>query len=194
MQLSEILEEHSVKAISQKTNISEDNIEVLIAENFKLLTKAKALGFISIIEREYHADLTSISEKALTYYDMQGNQDNSLAMGLPQLEEKQGRSKWLILLVLGLLAYASWYFFTNYDKKMVQGLIPFNEKKIEIDTLSQTNTALEKEEMIEKELSIGNALSLTRSNETQEYNNAKEHYFKVNKEWIETLSKEEYVS
>ncbi|HIQ28154.1 MAG TPA: hypothetical protein EYH42_06605, partial [Sulfurovum sp.] len=65
MQLNEILEENSVKAISQKTNISEQNIEALIEDNFSALTKAKALGFISIIERDYHADLKDVREKAL---------------------------------------------------------------------------------------------------------------------------------
>jgi hypothetical protein len=270
MQLSEILEENSVKAMSQKTNISEQNIEALIEDNFSVLTKAKALGFISIIERDYHADLKDVREKALAYYEVH-TKENSVHLGLPSIEEQKGRSKWFVLLVLGLLGYATWYFFTQFDQKTFSTLLPFNENKTEKSL---------NEETLEKDLSIGNALStapkkdtfvkkdivLTGLNtnkkteetevnsslqqlnvnirlvpqkrlwfglidlttgkrdqfsisspyeidvskkswllatntaafsfinnkETQEYNDAKEHYFKVSKEGVKHLTKEEY--
>lgn len=272
MQLNEILEENSVKAISQKTNISEQNIEALIEDNFSALTKAKALGFISIIERDYHADLKDVREKALAYYEMH-TKENSVHLGLPSVEEQKGRSKWFVLFVLGLLGYATWYFFTQFDQKTFSTLLPFNEDKIEKNL---------KEETLEQDLSIGNALSIApkkdtfvkkdivltglnvdkktegtevnnsieqinesislvpqnrlwfglidlttgtrdqfsisspyeidvsqtswllatntavfsfiNNKETQEYNDAKEHYFKISKEGIKHLSKEEYLA
>lgn len=157
MQLNEILEKNSVKAISTKTNISEDNLELLIAERFATLPRAKTLGFFSIIEREYDADLTAIIEKAKKYYQT-NNKEESISLGLPILEEK-GRSPLFSLLILGLLAYASWYFFTKFDKKNISNMLPFSEDKVE-------NISLPVEDTIGKDLSISNALSSTQTDTT----------------------------
>ena len=131
MQLNEILEENSVKSISQKTKISESNLENLIAGKFEALQKTKALGFIAIIEREYHADLGRLREEALEYYSAH-REDSVYATRHYLDEEKKGKSKFVTLLVLGLLAYATWYFLTQFDKKNLSGLIPFiDEAKLE---------------------------------------------------------------
>ncbi len=155
MQLNEILEENSTKAISKKTNISETNIDALLAGDFDKLKKVKTLGFISILEREYKADLSALKKEALSYYD-QYNADESVTLGLPVVEEKKGKSKWLLLLVLALLAYASWYFFTQFDKKQLSQLLPFSEEKI-----SQMITPKEKNN--QKELRIENAIAPTET-------------------------------
>jgi hypothetical protein len=127
MQLNDILEENSIKAISQKTKISEENLENLLNKNFDAIKKIKTLGFISIIEREYNADLTSLKEEAKEYYgDM--HEDQSVTLGLPIAEEKKGKSKFFILIVFALLAYASWYFLTQFDKKTLSNMVPFIEE------------------------------------------------------------------
>jgi cytoskeletal protein RodZ len=128
MQLNEILEENSVQAISTKTNIAEDNIEALLAGDFDKLQKVKAMGFISIIEREYKADLSALKEQAFAHY-AQYDDEQSITLGLPIMEEKKGRSKLFILFVLLLLGYASWYLFTQFDKKQLTDLLPFMEEK-----------------------------------------------------------------
>ncbi len=128
MQLNEILEENSVKAISKKTNISEDNIEILFAGNFEKVKKVKTLGFISIIEREYKADLAHLRDQALSYYE-QNNSEDFFTVTLPVVEEKKGTSKLFLLFILALLGYASWYFFTQFDKKHLSNLFPFIEEE-----------------------------------------------------------------
>jgi len=160
MQLNEILEENSAKAISKKTNISESNIETLLAGDFDKLKKVKTLGFISILEREYKADLSALKEEALAHYD-QYNADESITIGLPMAEEKKGKSKWFLLLVLGLLGYASWYFFTQFDKKQLSQLLPFSE-----ETISQM--VMPKEEKSKEELSIENAIAPAETNAVSE--------------------------
>lgn len=155
MQLSEILEENTIKGISQKTKISEDNLENLLAANFDALKKVKALGFISILEREYHADLSQLKEEALAFYS-QGKEDHSITVGTPLGEEKRGKSKLFLLLVLALLAYASWYFFTQFDKKHLSELIPFiDEQKIENSVTEDDDN---KNEISIEDLSIANVI------------------------------------
>ena len=131
MQLNEILEENTIKSISQKTKISEENLENLLAANFDVLKKIKALGFISILEREYNADLSALKEEVLAFYS-QGKEDHGFTVGLPMDDEKKGKSKLFLFLILALLAYASWYFFTQFDNNHLSELIPFiDEKRIE---------------------------------------------------------------
>ncbi len=155
MQLNEILEENTIKGISQKTKISEENLENLLAANFDAIKKIKALGFISILEREYDADLSQLKEEALAYYS-QGKEDRSFTVVQPMDEEKRGKSKLFLLLVLALLAYASWYFFTQFDKKHLSELIPFiDEQKIENSVAGNEEN---KQEMSIEDLSIANVV------------------------------------
>ena len=151
MQLNEILEENSVKAISKRTNISEDNIEMLLASDFDKLKKVKTLGFISILEREYKADLSAVKEQALSHYAESKNEEG-IAFGLPVMEEKKGKSKLFLLLVFLLLGYATWYFFTQFDKKQLSGLLPFSAEK-------SSQSIVPKEADNNAELSIENVIA-----------------------------------
>jgi hypothetical protein len=163
MQLNEILEENSIKNISKKTKISEENLENLLAANFDPLKKIKVLGFISILEREYDADLSGLKEEALAFYSGV-KQENSFTVGLPMHDEKRGRSKLFLFLILALLAYASWYFFTQFDKKHLSGLIPFiDEQRIEnFITANEEN----KKEISLEDLSIASIVVNDRNTNT----------------------------
>lgn len=153
MQLNEILEENTIKAISQNTKISEDNLENLLAANFDSLKKIKTLGFISILEREYKADLSALREEALAYY-AEHIEDHAFSVGEPMEDEKKGKSKLFLVVVLALLGYASWYFLTQFDKKHLSELIPFiDEQMIETTVIESDET---KNEITIEDLSIAN--------------------------------------
>ena len=132
MQLNEIVEKNSISAISKKTNISEENLDALITENFTPLPKSKAIGFISILERDYGVNLSELRKKALEYYDTQPKEKENNNLNIPIVDEKKSRSVWFLLLMLGLLAYASWYFFTQFDKKTLSNFLPFSEDAMHI--------------------------------------------------------------
>ena len=128
MQLNEILDENTVSAISQKTNISEDNINALINAEFDKIKRVKTMGFISILEREYRVDLSKFREEAAFYYD-QNAKEESITLGMPQpVDEKKGKSKLFMLIVLLLIIYAIWYAFTHLDKEKLSAMLPFSEE------------------------------------------------------------------
>lgn len=154
MQLSDILEENSIKAINQKTKISEENIEHILSKDFGKLKKIKALGFISIIEREYNANLSAIREEAQEYYAELGD-DKSNTLGISITEEKKGKSTFFKLIILALLGYATWYFFTQFDKKQLSDMLLFIEDKNIEKTVSEVDT----EDNVLDALSIGNVES-----------------------------------
>ena len=157
MQLNEILEENSIKSMSQRTKISEDNLENLLAKNFEVLMKTKALGFISILEREYKADLNALREEALAYYASH-KEDHAFSVGVPMEEEKKGNSKLFLVVVLVLLGYASWYFFTQFDKKHLSGLIPFMDEQM-IENSITVEDGGEKQSLPLEDLSIESAVA-----------------------------------
>jgi cytoskeletal protein RodZ len=126
MQLNEILEENSVKAISERTNISESNLESLVEGDFDKLNRVKTYGFISILEREFNADLSALKEEASKFYENK-NEDESVTIGLPLPIEKKGVSPWFKFLILIMLAFVIWYFFTQFDKTLLTGLLPPSE-------------------------------------------------------------------
>jgi len=157
MQLNEILEENSIKSISQKTKISEDNLESLVARNFEVLMKTKTLGFISILEREYKADRSALKDEALEYYASH-KVDHSFNIALPIEEDKKGKSKFFLLVVVVLLGYASWYFFTQFDKEHLSTLIPFMDEQMMENNIT-VEIEEEKQDLRIEDLSIASAVS-----------------------------------
>jgi hypothetical protein len=129
MQLNEILEKNTISVICNTTNISEKYISALSEEDFGAINRVKAFGFISIIEREYKADLSALKEKALDYYNQHGD-DERVTLGLPMLEEKKGKSKLFYIIVIGLIVYAVWFAFTHLDKDKLSEMLPFSEETL----------------------------------------------------------------
>lgn len=129
MQLNDIVEKYTIREISYQTKISIDNLEKVLAKDFASLSRLKTFGFISILEREYKADLLVIREEANQYY-MQFSSSKNSVIHVPLSDEKKGNSKFFLLVILALLGYASWYFFTQFDKKHLSEMIPFIDESM----------------------------------------------------------------
>ena len=141
MLLNELLEKNSITVISKMTNISENNLEALFSKKFEQLKRVKTLGFISIIEREYKIDLSSLQQESLLYYD-EHNINESVTLGLPLDEEKPSKSKWLIFIILVIFVYASWYIATQFDKSHLQELVSF-QKQNESEVILPSDVGIE---------------------------------------------------
>ena len=156
MQLNDILEENSIKAISDRTKIPEENLEYLIGLEFDTLTRVKALGFISILEREYNADLSALREQAVEYYG-QSRPEHLFPIGQPIIDEHGSKPKGLIIFIILLLVFSSWYFFTQFDKKNLNDLIPFmGEQKMESGM--ESGMGNEQKKKVAADLSIDNVV------------------------------------
>jgi len=149
MQLNEILDENTVLAISKKTNISENNIDAMIAADFDKIKRVKTMGFISILEREYNVDLSAFKEQALEYYSKQNN-DESITLGMPIVEEKREKSKFFIFFVFLLIVFAIWYAFTNLDKEKLNAMLPFSEETLSEMIMPGKQSDIENKKNIEK--------------------------------------------
>ena len=124
MQLSELLENRSIKEIAKMTNISEENLEALFREEFDHLTKVKALGFIAIVEREMKADLSALRKAAKNYYAEHSDEnammtDVSVVSGQPK---KRRGLVWLFLVVVIIGGALAWFGMNGWDIKKFESI------------------------------------------------------------------------
>lgn len=62
------LQKFGAQKISEDTHIPINYIQSLLDEKFGNFTRVQFLGFISILEREYHIDLHDLKERALAFF------------------------------------------------------------------------------------------------------------------------------
>jgi hypothetical protein len=161
MQLDEIREKYTIKEISYLTNISEENLIKLFEKDFKNIRKINALGFISILAREYKADLVDLDTEAREYY-AQFTPERTANLGItkPMLQQPQEKPKIFFFVILALLAYSTWYFLTQFDKNNLSKLMPF----IEDSTIERFVSNPEINQSIESSLMIGNTIEAAKTN------------------------------
>jgi len=169
MHLNDILENSSIKEMSQKTMISEENLEYLVDMNFGAIKKVKTLGFISIIEREYGIDLSDIRDEALAFYLKNREEPNYYVSKLIDTEEKKGKSKLLLFILFLALISASWYFLTQFDKKHLHEYIPFIGENTFENFMSDKNTSTEATPI--SSLSIANIDKVKKEKESKKDDN-----------------------
>ncbi len=129
MDLNEIIENNTIEQISRRTRLTEENLEKLFSQDFKGLTKVQALGFISILEREYRTDLSDMRNKCLEYFgDIVKTNNNSKAQSVPPKSVKDSaaipsiqRSRFVgkyvkpvaVIIATAVLLYAAWQSYSS---------------------------------------------------------------------------------
>jgi hypothetical protein len=146
MQLSDVLEKYTIKELSYHSKISENNLDKIFAKDFESLQKIHTLGYISIIEREYKADLSDLRTEAIHYY-AQCTPEGSKRVALSNEDryKKEEKSRGFSIIIILLLGYASWYFLTQFDKKHLSELVPF----IAEETIEKFVSSYEKNTSVE---------------------------------------------
>ncbi len=140
--IKELLE-IGIKEISNKTFIHEDELERFLNGRFENINKTKAMGFIQILQREYHVDLSDLKHKYLSFLEENNLNEpkvkQSLIMEEVKSEERKKSFFSLIFLFLAIGSIA--YLIDKYD------LLNFNKP-------SDINTAIVGEQKKEDSSSI----------------------------------------
>jgi len=174
MQLNEKLENSSARSISEKTQISENNINALLEGDFAKIKRVKTMGFISIIEREYGVNLSEFKKEAIEFYSDK-IEDNGISLQYDVPEETKGKSGLFKFIIIALIIYAVWYAFTNLDKEKLNNVFPYAEEKfnaminsgkaigstitsqvssLDVDKLSIKDSLNKKEDITEKSVEV----------------------------------------
>ncbi len=95
MQANEILEDNSIESISLRTRIPEEALQKLFAGECAGMQKVHVQGFLSILEREYRADLHALRESCLG--SLEGEDPNdSIVVTVPPGMRGTGRKPLII--------------------------------------------------------------------------------------------------
>lgn len=165
--------EYSLETISQKTNITIENLQKLANKEWDKFKRPHALGLISIIEREFKVDLSDLKEEALEYYNSHQPKDVDRPIDLVDAATVSGGgSKWvnniITVITLCALGYAGWYYFVDHEdsnvteqnsshaKGMFENTIDkakelLGNKQVEINSSSVKNSAQIKTTAIKQE-------------------------------------------
>ncbi|NPA29379.1 MAG: hypothetical protein GXO33_04260 [Epsilonproteobacteria bacterium] len=115
--LETIVKEFGLKKVSERTKISERNLEKLLNREFGSLPRPQAFGFVAIIEREFGADLSAMREEMKQFYQNRPAQTGEPIFSredLPAARRKSGGAGWLIGLVLLVFAGGGYYAYENF--------------------------------------------------------------------------------
>jgi len=109
--LDSIIEKYGLDAISKKTKISKKNLEKLLKKEFGSFSKPMALGFVSILEREYKQNFSDMKEDITKWFE-----DNSKScendIVFPPPEDEKNR-RWIAILSLVAIMIFGFYLYQN---------------------------------------------------------------------------------
>lgn len=98
MNLNELIKSEGLDVVSEKTNISENNLKKLVDLNFEGLNRVKALGFLSILRREYGIELDTIEDSIKSYFVEHTPDDSEpILVSVDKENDNPGFLKWIIL-------------------------------------------------------------------------------------------------
>ena len=112
MQLNEIVEENTLPTISRRTRISVENLDAVLHRDWSRLKKVQALGFISILEREYQVDLSDLKADCRAYFAEVGSPEEAESLVVTPMEEKHSGNylRIAVLILLLIAVYGGWRF------------------------------------------------------------------------------------
>ena len=150
-----------LKEISNRTFIHESELERFLSGNFENINKTKAMGFIQILQREFHVDLSDLKQKYLSYTKEHKDEpkvNNSLIMEEVKSEERTKTffSMFFLLLAIGAIAYLiKKYDLLNFDKPMNVDIAEVVQKQktkeVNLDKIVLEDTK-EKEKKVEEKV------------------------------------------
>ncbi|WP_457605939.1 hypothetical protein [Nitratifractor sp.] len=137
MQLNDIIEEQSLESISKRTRISQENLEALIARDWSHLKKVQALGFLSILEREYGIDLSDLREECRSYFESHAPQEKRITVSSDEVIQPGSHRllKILMLILLLLAAYGSWVLFVAENESFESNTTSTTQKESFFDSV-----------------------------------------------------------
>ena len=107
--------------IHERTHIAQRYVQALLHESFEGMQKVQLLGFISILEREYGVDLTSLRESASAYFEtLEGTLPKEEATYKKELlasSKDDNKKRYIVLVILLVVLGVGLFYFTSMEKK-----------------------------------------------------------------------------
>ncbi len=180
MQLNELIESEGLEIVNEKTNISIDNLKKLVDLDFEGLNRVKALGFLSILQREYGIEVDTIEDGIKSYFiEHTPNDTEPVLVSMDKVDNSSGFLKWIIIfIILG----GVWYLYSigKLDKFLNKStnnqetnLTDMEELKGNTNNVSEDNakkSVIIKQEDNETKVEINTTPIIASKEETKEQN------------------------
>lgn len=111
--LDNIIEKYGLDEINKKTRISKHNLERLLKKEYSSFSKPRALGFISILEREYKEDLTEIKIEIHKWFEDNKRDEKETLSTIPSLDEKKSSRYWIAIIPIITVIIFGFYLYRN---------------------------------------------------------------------------------
>jgi len=144
MQLNELIRQETLRDIIKKTHISKNLLDILSNKEFDKVNRSQVMGIISILEREYDADLDELKEEANLYFDENSRDNNRFVVVEPVVQENNFLFKFFVLLLIGMIIYGSWYFFSSYYRPASNDIGTRSEKSLLDIIIAGKDTIMDK--------------------------------------------------
>jgi cytoskeletal protein RodZ len=149
------IQDNGIKNVSEKTHITEKNLNSILDKDFASLHKTKAMGFIKILQREYDIDFTDWIEDFNKYHNLDANKieekklfsDNDLDRA--NIKKNSSSLKFftyiaviITLIVVGYMVVNNIKYKSADDSKnltIVKEIV--EEAKVELDEIKEANNS-----------------------------------------------------
>jgi len=135
----ERLKDIGAQKIYEDTHIPVEHVQAILYESFDGLNKIQFIGFISILEREYGEDLSSVRSRGIGYFDEKNAPDDAImddTIFKPSASKKKLTVIYLvgaIVLFIIAIVYTMNTADTRMDKAIQENMVIENQKNIVID-------------------------------------------------------------
>jgi len=147
--------------IYEETHIPIEHVQAILHESFDGLTKVQFVGFISILEREYKEDLSSLKERGIEHFnelhgdDLEHMNDDGIFIAPTK---NQNPTIIYILIAVAIFAVVAYISLdsTQEDENITvvtteNPIIEDVKKSIVVTDINETNSSLEQNSSLEKE-------------------------------------------
>lgn len=105
------LEEVGLQEVSRKTHIEVKTLQYMVNKEFDKLSRINTLGFLKILSREFHLDLSGWQEEFEEYWkSTKGQEETKEPTFVLSSSKRSSKPMWLLILLLGGLGAGVWYF------------------------------------------------------------------------------------
>ncbi len=186
MQLNEIIERFGYDGVHQQTMISIRNLEQLISRDVENIPRVKAMGLISILEREYRIDLVSLKNEFNELYEHIPetlNFDPAKVIQRVETDEKGGTilSKLLLMIPVLVLVFVAWFFFIRDESMKTLFKSDENSTSLLDSVAKQVKDSISKNEQPDTKVSLS----------SEENSTATEHNMTDEEKIISELKREQ---
>jgi hypothetical protein len=169
MQLNELIKQETVRDIIKRTHISKVLLDKLSSGEFDGLNKTQVMGTISIIEREYGVDMNESRDEAMEYFDNNiQDEKNRFMVEKAITKENNFLSKFFVSVIIVILVYSSWYFFSSYYRPVSNEIETKSEKSLLDIIIAGKDTLMDKVNGLTEKSSLIKVESQAEKNQTQE--------------------------